>query len=218
MSTIEIDSQPLALDALLNVSVSYSFDPLKQALGYIFKKLRENSETVALLKGHLGGKQFCFSRVTFIEWPLCLQPWTLHPKLLLISRYFFHISPSQNKLQEMEDRLKILESGPGVQGKRMSSTAVIQPPIVPSKHQSTTAVASNQDKATPPPPPSIPEESKLLPVVNEHEERLNELEQEIRKLRLKVSKMASSTPGPSHSNASSAIANEPIEQSNISPS
>ena len=54
MSTIEIDSEQVELGTMFQVSVNYSFDPLKQAVVYIMQHLKENSESINLIKGQLG--------------------------------------------------------------------------------------------------------------------------------------------------------------------
>ncbi len=62
MATIQLDSRPVSLDSLLNVSVSYSFNPLKQVLEYLVKKVNENADTIVELQEQLelAKSGFCF--------------------------------------------------------------------------------------------------------------------------------------------------------------
>ena len=62
MSTIELDSQPVALDSILKVSVNYSFDPLKQALVYIMKQLKENNASVSELRDRMDLEKYGYAK------------------------------------------------------------------------------------------------------------------------------------------------------------
>jgi len=106
-------------------------------------------------------------------------------------------------MQEFDDRLNIIESAPSPQGKRTSGGLSF-------KHSGSIVGTPTPDKNAPPsinPTPAQPEEIKGIvpnvtpqstasaPVVSMNtEERLNELELELRKLRLRVNKIPGAIP------------------------
>jgi len=53
MSKIELDSKPFELDTMMNVSINYSFNPLKEVLALIVKKLNDNEKNISDLKDQL---------------------------------------------------------------------------------------------------------------------------------------------------------------------
>ena len=53
MTAIKVAVPDMSMDALLQVSVNYSFDPLKQTLLYIMQQLKANSDSVQSLKQKL---------------------------------------------------------------------------------------------------------------------------------------------------------------------
>ncbi len=51
MAGVAIDAGSLDPEKLLNLTVQFNYDPLKQALAYVLAQVRENSASIARLQG-----------------------------------------------------------------------------------------------------------------------------------------------------------------------
>lgn len=60
MSAIEIDSHPVKLDSLFDVSLNFSFVPLQKVLASVFEQLKKNTDSVARIQEKLGFNRYCW--------------------------------------------------------------------------------------------------------------------------------------------------------------